>query len=311
MYDIVLFCKTYRGDLNVLLRLANSINNHNKDNIPVYISVPKSDYNLFKDKLNNYNINLITDESVCTELAKKNVRNWTPGYINQQIVKITFWKAGYSENYLCLDSDAYFIRDFYISDFMYDDQTPYSVLYEWEEHFLDKGYLNWVDIHKENIDKIKDKIKLKTSKYITCCGLAILSKKVLESFEKNYLVPNNLSYIDIISYAPFEFSWYNQWLLKDRTIPIMPIGQLFKIFHYRKQYVQTRKKLINEADISIMYIGVVLNSNWSPIPAPERYKNCSKFQILISTFKISLFGRIANKLFVIAYNVLRKVWTTI
>ena len=36
------------------------------------------------------------------------------GYINQEIVKLCFWETGLADNYLCLDSDAEFVRDFHV-----------------------------------------------------------------------------------------------------------------------------------------------------------------------------------------------------
>ena len=47
--------------------------------------------------------------------------------------------AGICENYLCIDSDSEFIRDFYYSDFMYNDNTPYTIMHE------SKGFLETME----------------------------------------------------------------------------------------------------------------------------------------------------------------------
>ena len=58
-HKIVIFCKSYRGDLDRVKVQLESIIKHNKDNIPYYISVPISDKDLFVDKLGNYGYNII------------------------------------------------------------------------------------------------------------------------------------------------------------------------------------------------------------------------------------------------------------
>ena len=127
MENIVLYCKSYAPDVNRVKNLLESIDKHNKDNIPFYISVPSSDIKLFQDILGNFP-NIIEDESIHTN---------TQGWVGQQIVKSQFWKLNLCENYLCLDSDTYFIKNFYKSDFLYEDSTPYTICHE------DKELMEW------------------------------------------------------------------------------------------------------------------------------------------------------------------------
>ena len=79
MHKIVLYCKSYRNDIERIFRLCESIKKFNFDNIPVYISVPSNDMHLFNDI---ENVNLIEDELVYT--GNK------PGWVQQQIVKSSF-----------------------------------------------------------------------------------------------------------------------------------------------------------------------------------------------------------------------------
>ena len=53
-----------------------------------------------------------------------------------------------------------------MKDFFFDNKTPYSNLYEWEYHFLDKDYIHWVDIYKKNIQNISKQIKLSINKFL-------------------------------------------------------------------------------------------------------------------------------------------------
>ena len=46
MENFVLYTKSYAPDVSVTKRLKESIDKHNIENIPFYVSVPKSDINL-------------------------------------------------------------------------------------------------------------------------------------------------------------------------------------------------------------------------------------------------------------------------
>ena len=61
MLNIVLYCCTFRKDLKRTVKLAQSIQKHNKGNIPFYISVPADDVELFKEYLKDYEV-IIFDE---------------------------------------------------------------------------------------------------------------------------------------------------------------------------------------------------------------------------------------------------------
>ena len=54
MENIILFCKSFRGDLARCIELSKSIQQHNKDNIPYYISVPPEDVELFKSQIPHF-----------------------------------------------------------------------------------------------------------------------------------------------------------------------------------------------------------------------------------------------------------------
>ena len=79
MEKFSIYCKSYRGDLERVKVLAESIEQYNIENIPFYISCPKSDYDLFRKSLSN-NINLIIDEDI---VQKNYDENWK----SQQIIK--------------------------------------------------------------------------------------------------------------------------------------------------------------------------------------------------------------------------------
>ena len=128
--NIVIFCASFHRDIERVKVLAESVFKFNRDNIPFYISVPEEDTKLFKNKLGTVGYNLINDEDI---LKEKLVQSW----VTQQIIKLNFWKLDVCHNYTSIDSDGYFIRPFYIKDFIADlnTNTPYTVMHEQKDLF--------------------------------------------------------------------------------------------------------------------------------------------------------------------------------
>ncbi len=130
MKDIVLYCKSYHRDVLRAARLAESIRRHNSSKLPFYLSCPSIDLSLFRNLLGSDDVIFISDEEIVdanTSIDKK-VLAALPGTLSQQIVKSEFWRLGICENYLCLDSDSYFVRDFREADFLETSGTPYTVM---------------------------------------------------------------------------------------------------------------------------------------------------------------------------------------
>ncbi|OGJ37769.1 MAG: hypothetical protein A2182_03150 [Candidatus Pacebacteria bacterium RIFOXYA1_FULL_38_18] len=261
---IAILLKTYIGDIDYVKKLIGSFKKYNKDKITLYIVVPKSDIKQFK-KFTSNNIKLLSDESVTNELVHdSSIRGIRPGYINQEIIKLSFWEKGLCENYFCMDSDGVFIRNFYISDFMYDENVPFTILKEDNEFIVDPEYFrtHWRGREKL-IKKIQEKLGLVDKRMLTCHGFGILSSKVLKSFYTKFLLKNHLTYKDILKISPYEFSWYNMWLQKDKTIPIEFREPLVKSFHNKTQHWDYLRKGIKISDIARGYIGLNINSNYS------------------------------------------------
>jgi len=259
MDNLVLYCKSFHRDLDRVKILFESINKHNIDNIPFYISVPQTDLKLFKTHLNTPNI--IADEEIYSSPDS--------GWTHQQIIKSNFWKLGLSKNYICLDSDSYFIKDFTIQDFIYQDDIPYTVIHEQKELFT------WT-VNKTNelgfdpkLSYIEDRKKImslfnRNGKYYDFGPVPVIwSSKVWKSLEDNYITPNNIKFEDLIKYSPSEFSWYGESLLTFQSIPIYPVEPLFKVFHYPNQLLEYKQNSYTEEMISQNYYGIVLQSNFN------------------------------------------------
>jgi hypothetical protein len=255
MHKFVLYCKSYNRDLDRVKLLLNSVEKYNKDNIPFYLSVPKNDIGLFKSNLTS-EVNIVADEEIYE------------GWIQQQIVKSNFWKLKESENYLCIDSDSYFIKPFEVGDFMYDEYTPYTVMHEQKEFF------SWVALHpnllgfdpKESFESDRKTIMQVFERLGRCYDFGpspiIWSFKVWKDLDEKYIQPNNLTFEKLLEYSPSEFTWYGESLLRFRSIDIMPIEPIFKVFHYLQQFQEYKNLGVSEEAIAKNYMGIVMQSNF-------------------------------------------------
>ena len=132
MLNIVLYCCTFRKDLKRTVKLAESIRKHNIQKIPFYISVPAEDVDLFKEYLKDYQVIIFDEKDIFKANPKLDIQKLYEirGGLRQQVIKSEFWRLAISENYLVLDSDCIFIRDFDETDFIFSGDTPYSVIHE-------------------------------------------------------------------------------------------------------------------------------------------------------------------------------------
>ncbi|MXO07345.1 DUF6492 family protein [Flavobacterium sp. HBTb2-11-1] len=262
MYKLILFIKTYEPDFKRVYKLLDSIDEFNKDNIPVIISVNDEHFDLLKtDCFEKYKV--FRDSEIITTAI-------TNGWRYQQIIKCNVYKLNICENYVAIDSDAVFIRDFYISDFMYDENTPYTVMQESKDLLEINEQL---DMDSENLffkRALRDTRPFFGNKgkewdygpnpYIWNCG-------VWKHFNDVFLKERNQNFdeffieIDQKSYSPSDCVIYGEYLLKTRLIDILPIGSLFKVYHYKEQHAIEKKELSIE-QLRKIYLGVIYQSNW-------------------------------------------------
>jgi hypothetical protein len=266
MSKLVLYTKSYSGDLERLKISIESIKKFNKDNIPYYVSVPSAELNLFKNNIDCSYVNLVSDD----DIYPVHTQNWN----TQQIVKSNFWKLGLCENYVCIDSDGYFIRPFGLEDFMYDHNTPYTVMHEQKELFswtsANSHLLGFDPKQSFKVDRqtVMDVFDRSGRCYDFGPVPVIWSNKVWKSLEENYTQVNELTFDQLIAYSPSEFTWYGEALLAFKAIEIYPIEPLFKVFHFHQQLIEYKQQNITEDMIAQNYMGIVLQSNFN---APLNY----------------------------------------
>lgn len=267
MHKFAFLLKTYEEDFPYAKRLLASYAKYNRENIHCYIVALRESGKTLLDDLNDEikkNISFIAEEEWEELLTNESINGIRAGYINQEIIKLSFWEKGLCENYLCLDSDGIFIRDFYISDFMYDKDIPYSVLFEDNELKSDPYYYYCYWIKREEfLKKIQKELEFTDKKLLTCHGFQIFNRRVLEDFKAKYMQSRGYTYIDLMQISPYEFSWYNIWLQKSDVLPIHPCEQLFLYFHMKHQLYLSWILGRSMEDLKRSYVGIVINSSWT------------------------------------------------
>lgn len=267
MLPLSLYCKSYRSDLRRVVRLARSINQFNHERLPFYISVPRSDVNLFKEALAPYPALVIEDESILAETAyadRPELRS-LPGHVTQQIIKSEYWRLNTSSAYVCLDSDALFIRPFGQSDFLLRDGIPYTVMDEAHEHLetcLQTGKAAIIDSYLKEARSVQTLLDRPGRAYAFGPFPLTWHRAVWESLEQQYLLPNGMSFIDAIIRAPLESRWYGEALLKYQAIPLMSCQPFFKVYHYAWQLDRDNKQGISTEQLTRLYSGVIYQSAW-------------------------------------------------
>lgn len=268
MKDLVLYCKSYRRDFLRVKRLLATIEKYNIDCIPFYISTPQAQYeDLISVLGSTQNFLWIADESIIASnpRAPLGIEKNRSGGLSQQAIKSEFWRLGIAENYVCLDSDCIFIKEFGKADFLAPDGNPYTVIYQNKEFFqlaINRG-LDKVEVNlcKEG-DRVKALFGRDGPNYYCPCPPFIWSAKVWRSLDEMYLQPKGLTFWDISSDDHPETLLYLEALLNFKAIPLHPIEQLFRIYYYDWQYYLLRRMGETEDKLKKNYLGVIYQSNW-------------------------------------------------
>jgi len=267
MLNFVLYCCTFRKDLKRTVKLAQSIERHNKTRIPFYISVPKGDVILFRESLKDFDVIVFDEKDIFQANPKLNIQKLYEirGGLRQQVIKSEFWRLGISENYLVLDADCIFIRDFGESDFIVMDDVPYSIIHEGRDLLQATERFGPKKIRQHFLaDREPIKAALGRSGVTYDFGYApfLWNRKVWDSLDWNYLTPNGMNFLDAVLLCGSEFTWYGESLINFRAIPIYPREQLFKHYHYEHQLWADQIIGYKEKLLAHDYMGVVYQSNW-------------------------------------------------
>lgn len=265
-----LFCKSYSGDLLRVKNLWDSIQKFNQDEIPFYISVPEKDLSQFQLLIDDGSrkINWVTDEEIVLSNPSVSIdyyRQWD-GRLSQQVVKSEFWRLfDMPINYLCLDSESIFIKDFYIKDFLSSDGFPYTVLHQNKELLqlsVNKRKFKVVKNFERESISMKEVFDRVGPNYDFGPTPVIWSSKVWFDLSSKFFEPNGITIWDAISSRPSELRWYGEAALHFLSIPIYPIEPIFKVYHYDWQYFFCRRSGEELESLKENYLGFLRQSNW-------------------------------------------------
>jgi hypothetical protein len=269
--SIVLYCKSYRRDFLRVKRLLISLQKHNRDKLPFYISTPTADRELLLEVLGkdgqNFSYIWIADEAIiaANPRAPKDVQLGMPGGLSQAIIKAEFWRLGIADNYLCIDSDSIFIRDFGKTDFLASDGYPYTVLHQNKELFqlaANRGYAKVEQDLREEAIRVQQLFGRQGPQYYCAPAPFIWSAKVWQSLDEHYLTPKGITLWDAVTPRHPETLLYGEALLNFQAIPIRMIEPLFRIYHYDWQYYTAQRLGETETKLKQNFLGVIYQSNW-------------------------------------------------
>ena len=248
--------------------MADSVRKFNRDGLPLYISVPRSDLEIFKNRIGTNDVIWLCDEDIVASNPQIDMSEYLslPGLISQQIVKAEFWRVNPNENCVCIDSDSRFIRDFFASDFLSPEGNPYTILYEGKT-FLQFCLMNGVQETELYFEKMSQEMR----EYFGRQGPSynynpfpvIWNRKVWAALASN-LETNGSNILKAIVAHPYESSWYGEALLKYQSVPLLPKEPLFKAYLYLEEYEHDKALGMNEEILAKFYLGVVYQSNWYP-----------------------------------------------
>ncbi|OYY42777.1 MAG: hypothetical protein B7Y56_12395 [Gallionellales bacterium 35-53-114] len=262
-----LFCKSYHRDVLRAKRLVDSIEVHNADYLPLFVSVPAADIALFKNKIGTQRCIWVADEDIISANPQLSPEAFSKvdGRLAQQVIKSEFWRLQSCATYLCLDSDSVFIRDFYLSNFITADGVPYTTLHQCKE-FMQLA----VNQGKMQVVRNFNRDSACGRKLFARCGPeydfgptpVMWSSRVWQDLTINFLEPRGWSLLDAIQHFPAELRWYGEALLAYKSIPLHPVEPLFRVYHADWQYYSQRKAGETIAKLREQYLGVVIQSNW-------------------------------------------------
>jgi len=267
MDNLVLFCKSYDRDMLRAKRLAESIRRYNADAIPFFMCVPKKDLDSFKSCFKGIRCTFLTDEEILSESCRTYgpAPDSYPQHLLQQLIKLEFWRMGTCRNYLWLDSDSYFIKAFFLTDFLTEEGVPFTIQHHSEELF--DFAATYDDSIIESFQYLASKIArgFNRSGPLYNFGYAplIWSCKVLQGLYEDFLADRHESIYSLLVKYPCEMQLYGEYLLYSRKIPIFPKSPLFKVYHYAEQFFIDQMSGENDYSLSRRYLGVVMQSNWA------------------------------------------------
>lgn len=267
MKDFVLYCKSYSRDFLRLKLLLQSIEQYNVEQIPFYVSTPRSERHFLEEVLGTKGYIWVADEDIVAANPQASLEQYLamPGGLSQQIIKAEFWRLGIAENYLCIDSDSKFIGDFKYADFITDDKVPFTVLHQNKELFQlaeNRSHQKVVRDLRLEAERVKALFDRTGPNFYCAPSPFNWSAKVWQSLDVKFLQPRAITLWDLITPEHPESLIYGETLLKYQAIPVLAIEPLFRAYHYDWQYFLMKRLGETEKKLARHYLGVIYQSAW-------------------------------------------------
>lgn len=263
MTDFGILLKSYGPDLPYAQRFMASFERFATEPIPVFAVVPDEDVPDFTAMMAGRG-EVLPESLWARHLVDYRIHGNAPGYINQEIIKLTFFEQGLVRNYLCADSEAVFLRPFSSADFMADATTPFTFVTEDSELRVDPEYWSrYGAVRDRSLTGLREFLELEpVTPYQTCHGFGVFATSVLRSLQ-THLTQRDMTYADALQVCPYEFSWYNFWLEREHVIPRITREPIFLTVHIESQHLEFALKGVTESAVARGYVGVVVNSGFS------------------------------------------------
>lgn len=235
--DLAVLCKSYRRDLDQCALLVESIRQHNQDDVPFYLCVPRADRYHFANRIGANGVLYVSDEEIAGGPARQS-------WVRQQLVKLRFAERGLTANYLWIDSDFVVLRNFRRAEFFAYPGVPYTVISEVRrDPFCEKLLGNALDDPEyarmlEGVHAayavIRDWFGRSGPSYYFGAP-AIWSSAVVRELEAA-VRDRGFTFESMLRLAPFEMQWYGEFLLSHAPIPVVPRSGMAVCFTRDWQY---------------------------------------------------------------------------
>jgi hypothetical protein len=266
MEPIVIYCCSFARDVLRARRMAESVARHNRDGLALYVSAPRDEVALFRDRLGSLATILDRDEIVASNPRLDMARVYAlPGIKHQQVIKSDFWRLGLAQNTLVLDSDCKFIRDFTRADFLAEGNVPYTVMHDGRDVLEFAARHGPKRVQREFLEcRVPIMREIGREGPVHDFGYApyVWSGRVWRDLDEKHLAPRGETLVEAIDRAPSEFTWYGEALLRFGSIPLCARSEYFRFYHYEHQYWLDRRRRVTEASLAKDWLGVVYQSNW-------------------------------------------------
>lgn len=274
MNRLALFCKSYRPDLGRTCRLVESVARYNRDVLPFYLSVPAVDRDIFAEKLPAGICHLLTDEDILSRTRETYgpLPASFPPHLQQQLIKLEFWRLGLAANYLWIDSDSYFVRPFGPEDF-FQGEIPLTVMHDGGELFefmARQGRPEVFTDFQRTVGRTKRLFGRVGPDYDFGPSPVLWAAVVLQALAEDFLRPRGMTIYQLLADYPGEITLYGEFLLYSQKIPVRPARPFFKVFHYPEQFYQAQEAGEWDHSWASRYLGVVIQSNWARLPSARK-----------------------------------------